>query len=88
MQTVATKGEGIDELWDEISKHRAYQEEHALLEKRRRRRIEREIKEIVAERYRSRVDVEAGAELRQLADLVERRELDPYGAADRLIATL
>jgi LAO/AO transport system kinase len=88
VQTVATKGEGIDELWDAIAKHRTYQEEHGLLEKRRRRRIEREIKEIVAERYRSRVDIEAGAELGQLADLVESRELDPYAAADRLIQTL
>jgi LAO/AO transport system kinase len=88
IQTIATKGEGIDELWDAIAKHRAYQEEGGLLESRRRRRIEREIKEIVAERYRSRVDTEAGADLHELADLVERRELDPYGAADRLIATL
>jgi LAO/AO transport system kinase len=88
IETVATKGEGIAELWDAISKHRAYQEEHGLLEKRRRRRIEREIKEIVAERYRSRVDIEASAELERLADLVESREIDPYAAADRLIQTL
>jgi LAO/AO transport system kinase len=88
VETVATKGEGVDELWDAITKHRNYQEEHGLLEKRRRRRIAREIKEIVAERYRSRVDIEAGAELEQLADLVESRELDPYAAADRLIQTL
>jgi LAO/AO transport system kinase len=88
VQTIATKGEGIDDLWDAISKHRAHQEELGLLEKRRRRRIEREIKEIVAERYRSRVNAEAGDQLRELADEVERRDLDPYEAADRLIATL
>jgi LAO/AO transport system kinase len=88
VQTVATKGEGTNELWDAISKHRAYQEEHGLLEKRRRRRIEREIREIVAERYRARVETDAGAQLKKLADAVERRELDPYEAADRLMAAL
>jgi LAO/AO transport system kinase len=88
IQTISTKGEGIDELWDAISQHRGYQEQRGLLEKRRRRRIEREIKEIVAERYRSRVETEASARLEELADLVERRELDPYEAADHLINAL
>src|SRR5918997_1566394 len=50
VQTIATKNEGIDELWTAIEKHRAYQEEHGRLEARRRRRVEQEIKEIVAER--------------------------------------
>src|ERR671916_3246073 len=49
VQTIATKNEGIDELWTAVEKHRAYQEEQGLLEARRRRRVQREIKEIVAE---------------------------------------
>ena len=44
VQTVATKGEGIDDLWAAIEKHRAYQDENGLLEARRRRRIERELR--------------------------------------------
>src|SRR3990170_1950541 len=32
IETVATKGEGIDELWAAIEKHRAWQEEHGTLE--------------------------------------------------------
>jgi LAO/AO transport system kinase len=88
VQTVATKGEGIDDLWDAIEKHKTYQEERGLLDKRRRRRIEREIREIVTERYRARVEKEAGRSLNELAKLVEHRELDPYEAADRLIAQL
>ena len=88
VQTIATKGEGIDELWEAISRHHDYQKSNGLLESRRRRRIEREIREIVAERYRSRVDLEARGRLSELADLVERRELDPYAAADRLIDSL
>ena len=88
IETVATKGEGIDELWAAIEKHRAYQEEKGLLEARRRRSIEREIKEIVAERFRRRVEDEAGSELASLVEEVAERRLDPYAAADRLIASL
>jgi LAO/AO transport system kinase len=88
VQTIATKGEGIDELWTAIGKHRAYQEEKGLLEARRRRRIEREIREIVGERFRARVENECTDLLRELTDQVIDRKLDPYAAADRLIASL
>jgi LAO/AO transport system kinase len=88
VETVAIKNEGIDELWDAIGKHRAYQEEKGLLEARRSRRIAREIKEIVAERYRERVEVEAAALLEELTREVAGRKIDPYRAADRLIESL
>jgi LAO/AO transport system kinase len=88
VETVATKGTGIDELWTAIEKHRAYQEEQGLLQVRRRRRVQREIKEIVAARYRSRVEHDEGALLDELTDDVAERRLDPYSAADRLIARL
>lgn len=88
VETVATKGDGIDELWAAVEKHRAYQEEKGLLEERRRRRIEREIKEIVAERYRRLVETEATDILAKLTDEVVDRRLDPYAAADRLIESL
>jgi len=88
VQTIATKGEGIDDLWTAIEKHRAYQEERGLLEARRRRRVEREIREIVAERFRQRVETDASDLLTTLADDVTARRLDPYSAADRLIEEL
>jgi LAO/AO transport system kinase len=88
VETVATKGDGIEALWAAIEKHRALQEEKGLLENRRRRRIEREIKEIVAERYRRRIETDTGPLLGELTDKVVGREIDPYEAADRLIASL
>ena len=88
VETVATKGTGIDELWAAIEKHRVYQEEQGLLEARRRRRVQREIKEIVAERYRTRVEHEQVALLNEMTDEVAERRLDPYAAADRLVAAL
>jgi LAO/AO transport system kinase len=88
VQTIATKGDGIDELWMAVGKHRAYQEEKGLLEARRRRRIEREIREIVGERFRARVEDECTDLLHELTDQVIDRKLDPYAAADRLITFL
>jgi len=88
IETVAIKGEGIDDLWTSIEKHRAFQEEKGLLEARRRRRVGREIKEIVGERFRRRVEDETGDLLTRLTDQVTARELDPYAAADRLVAHL
>jgi LAO/AO transport system kinase len=88
VQTVSIKGEGIDDLWAAIEKHRAYQEEKGLLDARRRRRINREIREIVGETYRKRVEEEAGALLEKLTDEVAKRTLDPYAAAEQLIASL
>jgi LAO/AO transport system kinase len=88
VQTIATKGEGIEELWNAVGKHRAYQEEKGLLEARRRRRIEREIREIVGERFRARVENECTDLLHELTDQVIDRKLDPYAAADRLITLL
>jgi LAO/AO transport system kinase len=88
VETVAVKGEGISELWAAIEKHRAYQEENGLLEARRRRRVEHEIKEIVAERYRQRVETEVGDKLAQLTDEVCARRMDPYAAASELIGSL
>ncbi|HEX2058128.1 MAG TPA: methylmalonyl Co-A mutase-associated GTPase MeaB [Actinomycetota bacterium] len=88
VETVATKGTGIDELWAAVEKHRAYQEEQGLLEARRRRRVQREIKEIVAERYRARVEHEQVVLLDEMTAEVAARRLDPYAAADRLIAAL
>jgi LAO/AO transport system kinase len=88
VETVATKGDGIDILWGAIERHRAHQEEAGLLEARRRRRIEREIKDIVAARYRDRVERESADLLESLTAEVARREVDPYEAADRLIKSL
>ena len=86
--TVAIRDEGIAELWSAIWKHRSYQEGNGLLNERRRRRIMREIKEIVAERYRERIDSEAGDLLDDLTQGVLRRDLDPYEAAADVVDKL
>ncbi|MDQ3940608.1 MAG: methylmalonyl Co-A mutase-associated GTPase MeaB, partial [Actinomycetota bacterium] len=85
IETIATKGEGIDDLWTAVEKHRAWQEEKGTLDDRRRRRVEREIREIVAERFRQKVGTDAADQLRRLTDEVVARRIDPYTAADELV---
>lgn len=88
IETVAIKNEGIDILWGAIGRHRAYQEENGSLTARRRRRINRELREIVAERLRQKLADGSGALLEQLTDEVTARRIDPYSAADKLIASI
>jgi LAO/AO transport system kinase len=88
VMSVATKGEGIDELWAAIHRHRDYQVHNGFLTARRRRRIAGEIKEIAVARYRHRVDVDADEVLRRLTDEVLARKIDPYAAADALVMRL
>src|SRR5437870_6013344 len=54
LKTVASRGEGIDELWQAISDHRAFLEADGRLEARRERRIREELRSIVVERLYSR----------------------------------
>jgi LAO/AO transport system kinase len=86
--TVASKDEGIDDLWNAIEEHREWQDKEGLLAARRRKRIAREITDIVAHRQRRRIEEVAPELLDQLVDQVEARTRDPYGAADRLIGAL
>jgi GTPase len=88
VETVATEGSGVDELWKAVEMHRMYQEENGLLEERRRRRIQREIRDIVVERMRQRLQTHASELLDSLTEEVIARRLDPYGAADRLLEAL
>jgi LAO/AO transport system kinase len=88
IETIATESSGITELWRAVETHRAYQEENGLLEERRRRRIQREIRDIVAERMRQRLHTHAEGLLDSLTTEVVTRRLDPYRAADRLVQAL
>ncbi|MBA2274305.1 MAG: methylmalonyl Co-A mutase-associated GTPase MeaB [Actinobacteria bacterium] len=85
VQTIATKGEGIEQLWTAIEKHHVWQDETGRLESRRRARTQREIKRIVAERYRRRVEEELAPMLSEMTHEVAARRIDPYEAADLLM---
>ena len=86
VKTVASKGEGFEELWEAILSHRAYLESDGRLAARRTKRIREELKAIVVERLYERAgEVLAGERFDELAAAVEAREVDPYSAADSLL---
>ena len=89
VRTVATKGEGIDELWKTVRDHRAHLEAHGQLATRRARRLEDELREIVVRRLEDRAYAAcAGPEHDRLLRALQERRLDPWQAADELLEGL
>jgi LAO/AO transport system kinase len=89
VRAVAARGEGLDELVTAIGEHRTWLVDHGELERRRQARAGAEVEAIALERLRSRLaDVRGGTALDQLAKRVAAGEVDPYAAADDLIAGL
>ncbi len=87
--TVASKGEGADDLVDAIEQHRSWMLSGGELDIRRARRAEAEIETIALGQLRARLaDVRRGYALSDLARRVVAGELDPYRAADDLVAGL
>ena len=87
LRTVASRGEGMDDVVEALDKHRSWLEETGNLAVRRRRRAADEVKAIALTSLRERMgDLRSGQGLDDLADRVVAGELDPYAAADVLIA--
>ena len=82
--TVATKGEGTDEVVDEIEKHFAHLTESGELTRRRVGRARREIEALALASVQRRLG-EHGAGAEELAAEVAAGTLDPFAAASRLL---
>jgi LAO/AO transport system kinase len=88
VRSVASRAEGIDDIVAAIDKHRAWLVEHGELRRRREARAAAEVEAIALGVLRARMgSVRAGTGLDELAAAVAAGELDPYAAADRLLAT-
>jgi LAO/AO transport system kinase len=87
VRTEAAKGEGVAELAEKISEHRAHIEAEGTLEERRARNLRNEVLELAATRLRR--SLEAGVAddpaIAELLDRVVRRELDPASAASEIL---
>jgi len=82
--TVATQGDGVNELVDEISKHREFLTSSGDLQRRRVARARREVEALALASVQRRFGaLDAG--LDELAARVERAELDPFAAAELLL---
>jgi LAO/AO transport system kinase len=83
--TVATSGEGVDELVAAIDRHRARIEESGELQRRREERFRAEVESIVADRAVSAArQALRGSSLRIQPD-GDLSRLDPYDVADRIL---
>lgn len=89
LKTVAAKMDGIDGLMSAIDEHLAWMTEHGVLHQRRRRRAADEIESIAVAAIRERIgDLRSGRGLEDLAHRVVEGDLDPYTAADSLVAQI
>jgi LAO/AO transport system kinase len=89
LKTVAARGEGVVEVVDSIAAHREWLGRTGELASRRRVRAANEVEAIAFGLLRARIgDLHGDARLDSLAARVAVGELDPYAAADTLVAGL
>jgi LAO/AO transport system kinase len=89
VKTVAARGEGIDDVVAAIDKHHEWLDGSGRLDAKRRIRAADEIEAIAVAALRERMgDLRGGSLLDELAGRVVGGDLDPYAAADTLLAGL
>lgn len=89
VSTVASKGEGIDDLMAALDKHAAHLDESGESRRRRLARARDEIEAVALAQLRSRfAGLHGDRRLDALAERLLSADIDPYTAADELIATL
>ncbi|MFN8634852.1 MAG: methylmalonyl Co-A mutase-associated GTPase MeaB [Chloroflexota bacterium] len=88
VETVAVEGRGLDELWSELKRHRDHLEASGELERRRRRRVETEVLDLVDRELRIRLRqlVEGGGEIADLLAEAQDGRVDPHTAAAEIVA--
>lgn len=88
VRTVATSGQGLDRLVAAIGRHRERAESSGAAESRRRLRSRWRLLDVVRERivrWAAR-EAEGHGALKEAQEMVYRREMDPYEAAERILS--
>ncbi|MEU3768839.1 methylmalonyl Co-A mutase-associated GTPase MeaB [Amycolatopsis keratiniphila] len=89
VRTVASRGEGVDDVVQALDEHHDWLVRREELPRRRAARARDEVEAIAVQRLRAElVDLRSGDRLAELAELVVARKLDPFAAAEELIADL
>jgi LAO/AO transport system kinase len=87
VETNAASGEGVGDLWRAVARHRDHLRNSGQLAARRSARLGQELRRVLLARATVRVDeLAAGEEFTTAVKALAAGELDPYGAADRLLA--
>src|SRR5882757_2864808 len=86
VRTVATTGEGVDDLFTAIAEHKAHLEVTGDAEERRKARLREELRGLVgAEMLERAAALSSGPRFEKLVDEVAARARDPYSAAEELL---
>ncbi|AUX08812.1 LAO/AO transport system kinase [Halalkaliarchaeum desulfuricum] len=87
IETVATTGEGIEQLLEQLDSHYAHLEASGELEAKTRNRYAKGIRTLLRNDIAALVERELDRRggIDQLADRVARRETDPYAVAERIV---
>jgi LAO/AO transport system kinase len=86
LQTTATSGDGVEELWNTVAQHREHSMTTGLLQRRRSFRLREELREIVERRLEHRArEICSGTEWDALQTKVLENQLDPWTAADDML---
>jgi len=89
VKTVASRGEGLDDLVAALDAHHVWLLESGRLDAKRRVRAAEEVESIAVTALREQMgDLRGGSLLDQLAGQVVAGEIDPYAAADRLVGAV
>jgi len=87
IETTATSVEGVAELWHAVARHRDHLEHSGQLAVRRTDRVAQELRRVLLARTEVKVDeLVAGEEFSTAVKALAACELDPYQAADGLLA--
>ena len=86
VSTVAVEGQGIEELTDAIDRFAERAQASGAWQRRRLDRARAEVAALALTRLRATLTLDNRAELEELARAVRDAELDPFTAADRLLA--
>ncbi|MEI6663224.1 MAG: methylmalonyl Co-A mutase-associated GTPase MeaB [Actinomycetes bacterium] len=89
IKTEALRGEGVEELLESLSEHRAFMEADGTLAQRRRHNLRSEILSIATGRLRRDLESAIASDpgFEQLLNRVAARELDPAAAAVEILAS-
>jgi LAO/AO transport system kinase len=87
VETTATAREGVTELWHAVARHRDHLVSSGELTGRRTERVAQELRRVLLARTEVKVDeLTAGEEFSTAVKALAAAELDPYEAADGLLA--
>jgi LAO/AO transport system kinase len=87
VKTEASRGEGVEELAEQIAAHREFIDSEGTLAERRRRNLMNEVVALAAGRLRRRLEAQVKDDpaVQELLDEVVSRRLDPASAAAKLL---